>query len=323
MNSQIIKSFSLVLLIGVVAVSKAIAQDGTQTRSITSDDFSNKRPPAKAASTKGKATPKRKRQTYKFLRAEKQSRNTRPPASKTAQVKTVEIGVTMWRLRPPQEGETGHLLPVIDDDKKHRMWLAERVKLDTIFAAGDRVRFAVESTEPGYLYIFDREMHADGSRGAPYMIFPESGFDDNAIGPGIIVDIPDGGEEMPYFRVNPKDANYAGEMLTVIISPKPLEGLEIDNAGRLASSTKLNELELGSDAEVFSRDDDDDKFLSKVEAEAACGSKARKGADGTAAKPCGVRTRQLTRDEPFPQAIYRVKAVFGQPAVAFVKLAAK
>jgi Domain of unknown function (DUF4384) len=319
------RSIVAILFAMAFAATSVVAQDGTKTRSITSDDFASQRP-ARAKTAGRKSAAKPKRYSYKFVRADRNvGRKPTKPKTTTANspIKITEIGVTMWRLRAPRAGEQGQLFPVVDANKDRKMWLAERVRLDTVFTAGEKVRFAIESSDVGYLYIFDREMHADGSMGAPYMIFPESSLDDNSVAPGIVVDIPDGRDDVPYFNINPKDPNYTGEMITVIVSPKPLTDLEIDETGKLARSDVLTDLEFGTESEVFSRSDSSDKLLSKAEADAMCGPKARHEEPKVPGKPCGVKTRQLTRDEPFPQSIYRVRSVSGQPAVAFVKLAAK
>jgi hypothetical protein len=82
-------------------------------------------------------------------------------------------------------------------------------------------------------------------------------------------------------------------------------------------------LEVAAEAEVYARNDAKDKIYSQSESEAACGSKARQQINRDLERPCGVKTRQLTREEPLPQTIYRVKSVAGQPAVAFIRLNVK
>ncbi len=293
------------------------AQDGVKSRSITSDDFAAQRPDTPRSSRRSRPS-KRKRHKYNFVRADRRRATSKPTSSA---VKITEIGVTGWRLRPPRAKENGQLLPVIDSNKLRQMWLAERVGIDTTFSAGDKIRFAVESSDVGYLYVFDRETHADGSLGIPYLIFPENSLDDNSVGPGMIVDIPDQRDDVPYFNINPKNPNYSGEMLTVIISPTPITNFKTDRDGKLANSEYLTELEFGTEVELYSRADTADKIFSKSESESTCGSATRRSEQSKAAgKPCGVRSRQLTRDEPLPQSIYRVKGTTGQPAVAFVKL---
>jgi len=304
-----------------LGVSLGAAQDGTKTRSITSDDFASQRPAT--AKVPGRKYPRAKRYQYKFVRSEKnpvKAKPAQPKPTASNAAKVTDVGVTMWRMRPPKSNEAGQLLPVIDAQKTRQMWFAERVSIDTKFAAGDKIRFAIESSEIGYLYIFDRETYSDGSLGAPYLIFPESPLDDNSVGPGSIVDIPDQRDDVPYFNISPKNANYAGEMMTVIISPTPITDFRTDGDGKLINIEPLSVMEFGTEVELFSRADNADKLFSKTEASATCGSKSRVKSDASPGKPCGIKTRQLTRDEPFPQSIFRVKTTAGEPAVAFVRL---
>ncbi len=317
----------VICCISVAAVGIAAAQDGVQTRSITSDDFASQRPAKSEAPGRKPLAAKPKSVTYKFARVDKnvihsKKKIPKPKADNLA-AKVTEIGVTVWKLRPPRQSETGaFLLPVLDDNQESKMWLAERVATDTMFNVGDRVRFAIESSDSGYLYVFGRETYSDGSFGAPYAVFSGSRTDDNVVRPGMLFDIPDQREDHPYFKMRSEKPNYSGEMLTIIISPKPLSELTLGKDGTLKNGESLANLEFGSEVEIFSRTDTADKIYSKAESESSCGVKTRELVrEPSAAKPCGVSSRQLSREEPLPQSIYRVKAVAGQPAVAFVKLA--
>ena len=114
-----------------------------------------------------------------------------------------------------------------------------------------------------------------------------------------------------------------GELLTVIVSPKPLTNLKTDKDGLITNLDNLIDLETSADVEIYSRTDLQDKTYTQAEADSACGSKTRQlTREKTVEKPCGAQTRQLTREEPLPQSIYRVKTIAGQPSVAFVHLKA-
>ena len=314
------------MVLVLLAFGAGMAAGQVQTRSITSDDFASQRPakPDPAPKKPVKAKPL----TYKFVRTDKNlARTNKPPAKLPANgpVKVTEIGVTMWRLRQPTQAEAGSfLLPVLDDNQERKMWLAERVSLDTVFAPGDRVRFAIESSDSGYLYVFGRETYSDGSLGAPYPIFAASKVDSNMVRPGMLFDIPDQREDLPYLKIDPKKPNYTGELLTIVISPKPAADLAVDKSGNLKNGEGLAELEFGSEVEIFSRTDSVNKIFSKAEAEASCGVKTRELVrEPTGTDPCGIQARKLTRDEALPQTIYRIKGLSGRPAVAFVKLAVR
>ena len=137
----------------------------------------------------------------------------------------------------------------------------------------------------------------------------------------MLFDFPDRNDQWPYLKINPKKANYSGELLTVIISPKPLTGIQADKDGYVKNGTWLTDLEFGSNVEIYSRTDTGDLIYSKAESEGSCGIKTRElRPEKSADSPCGSASRLLTRDEPMPQSIYRVIGTAGQPAVAFVKL---
>lgn len=233
--------------------------------------------------------------------------------------KPIQIGVTIWKLRPPRLSDAGFKIPVRNDGQLE-MWTAERVSSDADFHAGERVRLAVESSIPGYLYVINSEVYSEDTVGEPFLIFPASAGDNNRVQPGWLVDIPDQNEDLPYFVINPKSPKYAGEFLTVIISPEPLTNLKTDSDGKIKTLSNLIELEENADAQIFNRTDNQDKIYSQTEADAACGAKARRQNSRQLERPCGAKTRQLTREEPLPQTIYRVKTTAGQPAVAFIQL---
>ena len=305
--------------LAVLSVSSAFAQDDSKQRSITSDDFTNKRPAGKKKSVK-----------YNYVRQDKNTvkrKSVRVSTKKTIvspkkAERFFDVGVTMWKLRPPRSSDIGYKLPVQINGSSAQMWTAERVSPDTIFRAGDRVRFAVESSNPGFLYLINSEFYKDGSFGEPSLIFPSSAGEDNFVKPGLLVDIPDRTEEFPYFTIEPKKNNYAGELVTIIISPTRLSSLKNDEDGKIKNLDQLIELEINADVEIYSSEGgQDNSIYTQAEAEAACGSKTRELVrQKSNANPCGEKTRQLTREEPLPQTIYRVKTQAGMPVVAFMRM---
>lgn len=309
---KLIVSIAVLLTAGVVVS----AQDG-QTRSITSDDFVAKRPTAASSSA-----PSRKRKSvYKFTRKDagvKRKRKGQPKPPPKGEPVESDIGVTIWKLH---SGSVSAAVTFpVKVEGKVEMWVAERVNSDTTFREGDKVRLAVEPSTSGYLYVVDTEVLSDGSYGDPYLIFP-AGNESNRVSPGMLVDIPDQKEELPYFNIVARDPRYRGELLTVIISPVQLP-ITADSKGKVTNIDELADLELGVEVSIFDRTDNDDKVYTKAEANSACGAKTRAlvREEKTDAQPCGTATRSLTREEPTPQAVYRVKTVVGRPAVAFVRL---
>lgn len=334
-----LKHLATLIFAGGITILSTVVSSAQQTRSITSDDFASQRPaatavvaaattpagkkPARRPAVKPKPPAKPKSFNY-FLRKNAAAAFQRPaqkPARDGQSVKVTEIGVTMWKLRPPHAGESGYLLPVFDAGAR-KLWIAERTAIDTVFRAGDRVRFGIESSSSGYLYIFDCETYSDGTLGRASMIFPASLNDDNSVRPGILVDVPDQREDWPYLNINPQQSGHTGELLTVVVSPRPLTQLKLDSKNYVLNADALAEIATGSDVELFSRKDpQQEKIFTKAEAESTCGVKTRElqrenGKD----TGCGITTRQLTRTEPLPQSILRVTGVAGRPAVALVRL---
>lgn len=307
------------------------AQDTTD-RSITSKAFDESRPSRRG---KGHVTSKAKPRSYKYVRSDNnvvhRNPSHKPPKPVTTEaVKTItRIGVTLWKAREPVGNEPGYYFTSTDDKGKIQKLLAERVGIDTVFKPQDRLRFGVESNTPGYLYVIGRETYNDGTFGRPYAIFPnpESPDDDNTVFPGMLFDYPDQRDETPFLTLDPQKPTYSGEILTLIISPKPLTIMKLDRDNlHLIDSDDLTDLEFGTDVEVFSRIDNDDKIYTKVESASACGAAAREKTardlvlKKPAGHPCGTTSGQLYNDDPHPQTMYHVKVTPGQPAVAFIKL---
>ena len=206
-----------------------------------------------------------------------------------------QLGVTLWRLRPERSGDTGTRLLTMNGNSK---LVAERVPLDTVFHKDEKVRISVESPRAGYLYIIDRELHKDESVGDPYMIFPTlktRGGDNNAIA-GKVIEVPAQTDDPFYFEITPSNENYAGELLTVIVSPVKIEGLKLTmDPIKLPAST------------VEKWEDLWERMSTSFELEA--------GKDMTYTeeeKEAGTGTRLLTQRSPAPQTLISVDATKGK-----------
>ena len=317
----------ITLCLLTIATTGIICAQDTQDRSITSKAFDSKRP---VRSGKGRVTSNAKSMSYKYVRSDRNVVHRNPihkkPTTPEALKAITRIGVTMWRGREPVANETGYYLTLTDDNGKKKQLLAERVGIDTVFKPQDLLRFAVESSESGYLYVIGRETYSDDTFGPPYAIFPQLPSDNNMVGPGILFDFPDQRDDPPFLLIDPKKPKYSGELMTIIVSRKPLNIMKVDSDNHLRDSDDLTDLEFGADVEVYSRTDNDDKIYSDVESKSACGSKAREETKRelvlkkTAGRPCGTTSGQLYNDDPHPQTMYHVKVTPGQPAVAFIKL---
>ncbi len=308
---------TIIISIAVLLAAGVVVSAQEQTRSITSDDFVAKRP----AGAKSSAPSKKRKSVYKFARKDagvKRKRKGSPKPPPKGEPVYSDIGVTIWKLHSGSANAAVTFPVKVEGNVE--FWVAERVNSDTEFREGDKIRLAVEPSTSGYLYVVDTEVLSDGSYGDPYLIFP-AGNESNRVSPGMLVDIPDQKEELPYFNIVARDPRYRGELLTVIISPVQLP-IAADSKGKVTNTDELADLELGVEVSIFDRTDNDDKVYTKVEANSACGAKTRAlvREESNDSKPCGSATRALTREEPTPQAVYRVKTVVGRPAVAFVRL---
>ena len=219
----------LTLLI-MLAGSNAVAQqespgqgEDESSRQIVLDRFNKARPfsEAKGAIDKDSAKPATKPPVYRRTGNVRLAgpRRGAPPSA------TEEIGITVWRLRPSRANDQGGRLLVLDGAKQ-TSYTPERIEASTPLNIGDRVRITVESPRPGFLYIIDREQYADGSFGAPMLIFPtrQTRGGDNRVMPGKLIDIPAQEDQYSYFTAQPAGdrRDQVAEVLTVILTPQPL-----------------------------------------------------------------------------------------------------
>src|SRR5258705_8133847 len=137
------------------------------------------------------------------------------------------VGVTVWRLGPAKAADSGERL-IVHDGADTRSWLPERVSANGKLVQGDRIRISIEAARNGYLYVIDREQYADGSLGEPYLIFPTTRVlsGDNRVTLGKLTEIPTQDDRPPFFTLKPSRPDQVSEVISVVVSPTPLEGLE-------------------------------------------------------------------------------------------------
>ena len=148
------------------------------------------------------------------------------------------VGVTLWRLRPARQSDSGERL-IVHDDNSDNEWIPERISASTRLVQGDKLRISVEAVRGGYLYVIDREQYADGSVGEPYLIFPttRTAGGDNSVGIGRLVEIPAQDDNPPFFTMKKSRPDHIAEVLSVIVTPTKLDGLQItDKALKLTDS---------------------------------------------------------------------------------------
>ena len=152
------------------------------------------------------------------------------------------VGVTIWRLRPANRSDSGERL-IVHDDNSTTEWLPERISSTTRLAQGDRLRISVEAVRSGYLYVIDREQYADGSLGEPYLIFPttRTAGGDNEVSAGRLLEIPAQDDAPPFFTMRKSRPDHVAEVVSVLVTPQPLEGVQIG-----ANALKLSDTQVAS-----------------------------------------------------------------------------
>jgi len=218
--------------------------------------------------------------------------NPKDPKEKIV-LKSEQIGVTFWRLRPiaPDDGEVPVFSVKVADGRAD--WTAERVNSTTKFKTGDRVRFTIESSRTGYLYIINREYYTDGTTGTASIIFPtlRTRGGENRVGAGSLVDVPASTDSVPYFTIKPKRADYAGEEIVVLITKEKLP-LETGMKPIALNSAQLLKwsADWGATVDIYDAEDGEGITMTNTEMVTAQTS-----------------SRALEQEEPLPQTIYKVR----------------
>ena len=179
------------------------------------------------------------------------------------------VGVTLWRLRPANRSDSGERLIVHDNDAVSE-WLPERISATTRLVQGDKLRISVETVRAGYLYVIDREQYADGTLGEPYLIFPttRTAGGDNQVAVGRLLEIPAQDDSPPFFTMKKSRPDHVAEVLSVIVTPTPLEEVHItDKAQKLTDAqvaswekawgTSVGHLEMSATGQTWTKEEKD------------------------------------------------------------------
>ncbi len=223
------------------------------------------------------------------------------------------VGVTIWRLRRSTPADSGERL-LVHEGSDDVEWLPERISASTRLAQGDRLRISVEAARSGYLYVIDREQYADGSLGEPYLIFPTTRTlaGDNSVKRGKLIEIPAQEDSPPYFRMRRSRPDQVAEVLSVFVTPTPIEGLEIKDKAQKLSDDQVAEWEQQWSAQVGS-----------IELEDGAGKPWTKEEKLAGASPgsASVKSGLLNASAPAPQLIYyRPNAKASEPLLVKVQL---
>ena len=216
------------------------------------------------------------------------------------------VGVTIWRLRPSQSADAPGVRLLVHEPDRSVEYTPERVNSDTALREGDRVRMSVESAEAGYLYVVSREKYRDGSCGVPDLIFPTLRLREgnNRVRAGLVVEIPGWDDRPPYWTLRSSRADHAGEVLTLLVTPAPLEGITVGrNAVRLPPEVFDGWMRQWR-GRVTAFDERKHAGLPMTEAE----------------KAAAAYGKRLRKNDPLPQTIYRAEREPGKPVLVSTEL---
>ncbi|HLO00771.1 MAG TPA: hypothetical protein VK208_20095 [Pyrinomonadaceae bacterium] len=286
-------------VVGIVVLQAGVSSQQGRTE-IVSDDFTQPRPtptpkPEKFGRGLGRIAA-RPTASVAAVAPKDESKHYRLASSPETDIALTlgsveQLGVTLWRLRPATPSDPGQRMLVRETGKSSN-WVPERIEADTPVSEGDYLRLSVESPQTGFLYVVDRDVFADGSLGEPLLIFPTltTRAGDNHVGPGKLIDIPAQEDDPGYYTARPTRSDQIGEMLTLIVTEAPLE-LPISEKPLQLSKVQISDWQRmwGGRSERF-------------EMEGGAGTAWTKEERAAAA----IKGRQLTRDDPAPQTIYRV-----------------
>jgi len=281
------KSILGLVLLVLIAVSVLMAQNPEDTtRKLWDTAF--------IGSSTAKKTTRRRAGSYRLATPNVPTNNVAP--------ETV-VGVTLWRLRPARQTDSGERL-IVHEDNSDNEWIPERISANTRLVQGDKLRISVEAVRGGYLYVIDREQYADGSVGEPYLIFPttRTAGGDNQVGIGRLVEIPAQDDNPPFFTMKKSRADHVAEVLSVIVTPTKLDGLQITD-----KALKL------TDAQVATWEKEWGSTVGNLEMTTAGQTWTKEEKD--------ARTRALTSSAPPPQLVfYRPSVKPTEPMLVKLKL---
>lgn len=255
--------------------------------------------------------PRRRRRTAAV--PHKPTRPSEPRPALTAEGGFVDIGVTVWRLRPGKlaGAEPGVSFMTAEDLAQVvtpvRINAADRVQL------GDRLRFSIESLREGYLYVINRTQYTDGSIEEPELIFPTARTrgGDNHVTPGRLVYIPALEDDYSYYKVKaegPAGKVNAGEIINIIFSPQPIPELSTLSLDKVRISGEMVAKWTSSWGDLARQEE-----LNLVGGEGRPATRAEQEAGESGG-------RSLTQEAPSPQTLFRVRTNSHGPAMVTLHL---
>ncbi len=279
------------VLVVAPAVGRAQKSGDLVPRDMQDSQLFRNRPPAKRAGGR----PNRR---YVRTGAPAQASEKATPAG-------IEIGVTVWRLRPSLPGDPRDIVhePSADSVALTPVRLTSEQEL----VVGERFRFGIESSRPGYLYVVNRPVYDGGPPRDPYLIFPTRRVrgGENAMTRGQIVELPTPYDSLPQFTITQRgDAHLIAEEVIVLVTPKPLE-LEIGPDPVRLTNKMVDDWERrwGGPVERFEYENGADMLYTTEEKSARDDPRYR-----------------LRRDGPAPQVLFRIPDGDTKPVFLRVKI---
>ena len=189
----------LPFLLGGLALAQEPAPDPV-TRQLWNETFRQKRPASVKPVTAAKPLP--------------------------SAVKGTLVGITMWGFRPSLPSDAPEIREF--DGESAQDLTPQRIAAEYPLANKQKIRIGIEVAQNGYLYVIDRVEYANGKKGPPCLIFPTKRIlnGDNHVHSGLLVELPTADDNPPFFTMH-KKPEQVQEVLTIIISPKPLQGITL------------------------------------------------------------------------------------------------
>ncbi|MBC7911047.1 MAG: hypothetical protein H7Y30_11135 [Pyrinomonadaceae bacterium] len=276
-------------------------------------DYAESRPKKSAASAKPKKSRRYVRRTPKAavgvgagVSKDAKPNDAKVPVRKGEEL--AQVGVTIWQLRPSGASDDKETRILDQEETDARVELTPvRIEAETLLKVRDKVRLSIESPRTGYLYVIDRELYADGSMSAPYLIFPtqRTRGGDNAVRAGVLIDIPAQDDSPNCFTLKPSRPDQVGEVLTVLVTTEPLDIPPLQR-----KYMRLDEAQVAEWERMWKTD------AERFEMEGGAGqtwTQAEKAASGN-------ESRVLDQEDPAPQTIYRVTTKPGNAVMITVPL---
>jgi hypothetical protein len=299
--------------VSALAVQSAQKQEDDDLRRVWNKKFVEARDKNATAQSTKPAPPKsssgRKTRGGENTQTTVASNSSTAVSASTEKLNGELIGITFWRLTEAKAGKSQPELTVRGSDGRVSQLTAERVTADTPFQPGQRVRIGIEipREKNGYLYVIDREVYADGTMSEPYLIFPSQNTppDGNRVSAGKIIYVPAQGDPLPHFTIQRSRADQVSELLTIIVSPNPLDV----QPGPPNNPTQL-----------------DPALVAQWEKQWGGRTERREMRGGAGAawtakeKEAGEGKRKLLQGDPLPQTVYLVSGKVGGYTLANVPI---